>query len=86
MINVRINIKKPPSNKDETSLTSGAFSPLKEGKNKKNQATTYSPTVVVPSALRGLTSVFGMGTGGSPSLWSPGIISCVIYSPEFQLR
>src|SRR5437879_11359392 len=25
----------------------------------------------VPSGLRGLTSVFGMGTGGSPSLWSP---------------
>ena len=26
----------------------------------------------VPSAMKGLTSVFGMGTGGSPSLWSPG--------------
>src|SRR6266478_593700 len=25
----------------------------------------------VPSGLKGLTSVFGMGTGGSPSLWSP---------------
>ena len=25
----------------------------------------------VPSALTGLTSVFGMGTGVSPSLWSP---------------
>jgi hypothetical protein len=25
----------------------------------------------VPSGLRGLTSVFGMGTGGSPSLRSP---------------
>src|SRR5437879_7300175 len=25
----------------------------------------------VPSALTGLTAVFGMGTGGSPSLWSP---------------
>ena len=27
----------------------------------------------VPSGLRGLTSVFGMGTGGSLSLWSPRI-------------
>ena len=27
----------------------------------------------VPSGLRGLTSVFGMGTGGSPSLRSPRI-------------
>jgi hypothetical protein len=25
----------------------------------------------VPSALRGLTSVFGMGTGGSPAVRSP---------------
>ena len=30
----------------------------------------------VPSALRGLTSVFGMGTGGSLSLLSPEIFSC----------
>ncbi len=27
---------------------------------------------IVPSPLRGLASVFGMGTGVSPSLWSPG--------------
>ena len=26
----------------------------------------------VPSAWRGLTSVFGMGTGMAPSLWPPG--------------
>ncbi len=26
----------------------------------------------VPSAQKGLTSVFGMGTGGTPSLLSPG--------------
>ena len=29
----------------------------------------------VPSALKGLTSVFGMGTGGTPSLLSPEIVS-----------
>ena len=37
-------------------------------------ATTYSPTHLaraVQSALRGLTSVFGMGTGGSPAVRSP---------------
>jgi hypothetical protein len=28
----------------------------------------------VPSALEGLTSVFGMGTGITPPLWSPGKI------------
>ena len=31
-------------------------------------ATTYSPTYAVPSALAGLTSLFGMGRGGTPSL------------------
>ena len=38
-------------------------------------ATTYSPTHLshaVPSALRGLTAVFGMGTGVSPSPQPPG--------------
>jgi len=37
-------------------------------------ATTYAPTHLaraVPSALRGLTSVFGMGTGGSPAVRLP---------------
>jgi hypothetical protein len=31
-------------------------------------ATTYSPTIAVPSALAGLTSLFGMGRGGTPPL------------------
>lgn len=41
---------------------------------KKNLATTYSPTLLcaVPSAMKGLTSEFGMGSGISPSLVSPG--------------
>ena len=35
-----------------------------------NPAMTYSPTQLpcIPSALKGLTSVFGMGTGVTPSL------------------
>ena len=34
----------------------------------------FSHTVAsaVPSALEGLTTVFGMGTGGSPPPWTPG--------------
>ena len=39
-----------------------------------NWATSYSPTHLaraVPSGLKGLTTVFGMGTGGTPSLQSP---------------
>jgi hypothetical protein len=35
----------------------------------------------VPSALRGLTSVFGMGTGGSPAVRSP-TKSAVSYQPS----
>ena len=34
-------------------------------------AATYSPTNVVPSALTGLTSLFGMGRGGALSLKPP---------------
>ena len=33
-------------------------------------------TSQVPSALKGLTSVFGMGTGGTPSSLPPEMVSC----------
>ena len=32
---------------------------------------SYSPTFAVPSARRGLTSLFGMGRGGTPVLSPP---------------
>jgi hypothetical protein len=35
---------------------------------------SHTVTRAVPSALRGLTAVFGMGTGVALSLWSPGKI------------
>jgi hypothetical protein len=38
---------------------------------------SHTLTHAVPSGLRGLTSVFGMGTGGSPSLRSPKVMSGV---------
>ena len=34
-------------------------------------------TSQVPSALKGLTSVFGMGTGGTPSSLPPEMVSCL---------
>lgn len=43
----------------------------KEIKNVRRRPTL--PPKAVPSALKGLTSVFGMGTGGTPSLWSPDV-------------
>ena len=36
-----------------------------------NDLLSQDPTVQVPSTLKGLTAVFGMGTGGSPSPLSP---------------
>ena len=37
-------------------------------------------TSQVPSALKGLTSVFGMGTGGTPSSLPPEMVSVIISS------
>ena len=34
-------------------------------------AVTYFPTFAVSSAWQGLTSLFGMGRGGSLALWPP---------------
>ena len=39
----------------------------------------------VPSALKGLTSVFGMGTGGTPSPLPPEIVSIVFAWPSLSL-
>ena len=36
-----------------------------------NVLLSHTVTHAVPSALKGLTSVFGMGTGVTPSPWSP---------------
>ena len=38
-------------------------------------------TSQVPSALKGLTSVFGMGTGGTPSSLPPEMVNYVIRTP-----
>ena len=39
-----------------------------------NDLLSHSVTRAVPSALEGLTSVFGMGTGVTPPPWSPGTV------------
>ena len=38
-------------------------------------------TSQVPSALKGLTSVFGMGTGVTPSSLPPEMVSCLFTAP-----
>ncbi len=39
-----------------------------------NDLLSHAVSHAVPSALKGLTSEFGMGSGVSPSLWLPGLI------------
>ena len=43
-----------------------------------NDLLSHEANLTVPSALKGLTSEFGMGSGVSPSLESPGIIFKII--------
>ena len=52
---------------------------MDSGTNKKPGDVLLSHTVarIVPSTLRGLTAVFGMGTGVTPSLKSPGYLMCL---------
>ena len=40
---------------------------------------SHQVSLAVPSALRSLTSVFGMGTGVASSLWSPKVYSLTNY-------
>ena len=47
-------------------------------KKSRQRATLPRPTAVVPLPLRPFTSVFGMGTGVTSSLWSPGKMVTVI--------
>jgi hypothetical protein len=54
---------------------------------KKEKPAWQRPTLpgvnpLVPSALEGLTSVFGMETGGSPPLWSPDRHHTLTMRPE----
>ena len=45
-----------------------------------NVLLSHTVAHAVPSALKGLTSVFGMGTGISPSPWSPRISKIITRS------
>ena len=38
----------------------------------------------VPSALAGLTSVFGMGTGVTPPLWPPETLALFVKLPDAE--
>src|SRR5690349_19831913 len=61
-----VSWRRPPRIEKGRSISA---SPLRD-----SPAASYSPvtpSLTVPSALRGLTAVFGMGTGVSPSPWRP---------------
>ena len=59
--------KKRPIISDGPSISAFAEANLILG----NVLLSHTVTHAVPSALKGLTSVFGMGTGVSPPPWSP---------------
>lgn len=44
------------------------------------QRPTLSPQKAIPSALMGLTSVFGMVTGITPMIWPPSNILIILFS------
>src|SRR5438067_11652285 len=50
-----------------------------------NDLLSHTLSRAVQSALRGLTSVFGMGTGGSPAVRSPTNRSCQLSAVSRQL-
>ena len=50
-----------------------------------NVLLSHTVTHAVPSALKGLTSVFGMGTGVSPSPWLPRNLNFKIQNPNLKL-
>ena len=62
---VRAGQKKAPT--AEPSRLSAA-----KTKNPGNVLLSHQVALTVPSALEGLTAVFGMGTGVTPPPWSPG--------------
>ena len=45
---------------------------------------SHAVTSIVPSALMGLTSLFGMGRGVSPSVKPPGISKFEALNPKFE--
>ena len=53
---------------DKTTYKSREESSYMENSSLLKTAATYSPTNAVPSARSGLTSLFGMGRGGTPTL------------------
>ena len=59
--------KKETKKKGLVTLVANPFYYIKFG----DDLLSHTVTHAVPSALRSLTSVFGMGTGGASSLWSP---------------
>ena len=59
----RAGARLPAGHKKRAGAIAHAITPAQP-----KMAATYSPTFAVPSAQLGLTSLFGMGRGGTPTL------------------
>ena len=77
-VSMRININYLKAKKSPITLQLSGVN--------KTLATTYSPTLscAVPSAMEGLTSEFGMGSGVPPPLMSPRKIFSIWLIPELS--
>ena len=66
-MNCPYNMNQSPHKKKPDPEKSGSGFNFNPG----NVLLSHTVSRVVPSAMEGLTSEFGMGSGVSPSLWSP---------------
>ena len=69
----RSSSRRPRPGRSETDEGPGSRDPGPSWKNPGGDLLSRAATSTVPSALEGLTSVFGMGTGVAPPVRPPGI-------------
>ena len=83
VLNVFFSWKKEDLNFSDLVFHKKKTQSLQIGSWTKSLAATYSPTLlcVVPSAMKGLTSEFGMGSGISPTLLPPSKLYNVRFFP-----
>ena len=66
-------------------LYTGCVEGVEKGKD-GDDLLSHSVPAAVPSACQGLTSVFGMGTGGSPELSSPSKRGAKVYRRKRRVK
>ena len=68
----RVRVYHPPGQQKSPDAWASGLRGRHSNENPGNVLLSHQATLAVPSALEGLTAVFGMGTGVTPPPWSPG--------------